>query len=207
MKDHKRLYGIYIRSSMLVSLIIVILVFLFVPTIEVVPYRGVVDPGDRILPPDVFPPVDKPEPLPPDRNTPQPPVEPADPDDDDAIATIDSTIFRENPFNYVPTGPKIDIVEFYKLEVKPKLLNNPIPKYPEIVRKAGIEGKLFVKMLLDTSGAVMDVKVLKSSGNQMLDQAAIAAAFKCRFTPAMQRERKVRVWVARKFEFRLTDSR
>ncbi|KPJ74140.1 hypothetical protein AMJ52_01650, partial [candidate division TA06 bacterium DG_78] len=39
MRDHKELYGIYLRSSMFVSLTLIILAFLFVPTIEVEPYE------------------------------------------------------------------------------------------------------------------------------------------------------------------------
>jgi len=50
----------------------------------------------------------------------------------------------------------------------------------------------------------MDVKILKSSGNQMLDQAALVAAKQSKFTPAKQRDKFVRVWVSIPIKFRLT---
>lgn len=205
MKDHKKLYGLYIRSSMLVSLVLVIFAFVFVPTSEVEPYRGTATLEDTILPPDIFPPVDNPEPPPPKRLKPQPPIEPADPNNKDAKETIDSTVFREDPIRTEPTGPKIPIVEYHKLGVKPKPLNNPVPKYPDLAIKAGIEGVTFVKILIDIDGSVIEVKILKSSGNQMLDQAALTAARLSEFSPAKQRDRFVRVWVSRKFTFQLTN--
>jgi protein TonB len=58
-------------------------------------------------------------------------------------------------------------------------------------------------MLVDIDGSVREVKILKSSGNQMLDQSALAAARKSRFTPARQRDKFVRVWVSRPFKFLL----
>jgi len=97
----------------------------------------------------------------------------------------------------VPTVP------FYKLEVKPSIVDVPVPVYPEAVRNAGIEGSATVELLLDLDGSVMDARVLASSGNQMLDAAAIEAALRARFTPAMQQHKPVRVWISFPYRFRL----
>jgi len=48
-------------------------------------------------------------------------------------------------------------------------VNVPVPDYPTTVRDAGIEGTAVVEALLDLDGSVMDARMLKSSGNQMLD--------------------------------------
>ena len=102
---------------------------------------------------------------------------------------------------------RIDVptVPFYKLEVRPKLVDAPVPVYPEAVRNAGIEGSPVVEALLNLDGSVMDARVLKGSGNDMLDAAAVEAALKARFTPAMQRDKAVRVWISMPYRFRLAD--
>ena len=98
---------------------------------------------------------------------------------------------------YPPTVP------FYKVEIKPKPKDLPVPEYPATVRDAGIEGSAVVEALLDLDGSVMDARMLKSSGNQMLDAAAVEAALKAKFTPAMQRDKPVRVWVSIPYRFTL----
>ncbi len=104
---------------------------------------------------------------------------------------------------FSPSGPDIEVVSYYKVEVKPEPINAPVPDYPDLARKAGIEGKAVVKMLVDIDGSVIEVQILKSSGNQMLDEAAIAAARRSKFTPAKQRDKLVRVWVSKPFDFKL----
>lgn len=98
---------------------------------------------------------------------------------------------------YPPTVP------FYKVEVKPTPKSVPVPVYPEAVRTAGIEGSAVIEALLDLDGTVMDARVLKSSGNQQLDEAAIEAAKLAKFTPAMQRDKPVRVWISIPYRFTL----
>ena len=98
---------------------------------------------------------------------------------------------------YPPTVP------FFKVEVKPKPISVPVPAYPEMVRTAGIEGTAVVEALLDLDGSVMDARMLKSSGNQMLDASAVEAALRAKFTPAMQRDKPVRVWISIPYRFTL----
>ena len=100
---------------------------------------------------------------------------------------------------------ELPTVPFYKLEVKPTIVDAPAPVYPEAVRSAGIKGSAVVEALLNLDGSVMDARLLKSSGNAMLDAAAIEAALRARFTPAMQRDKSVRVWVSQTYRFRLAD--
>ena len=69
-------------------------------------------------------------------------------------------------------------------------------KYPEIARKAGVEGKVIIHVLVDAKGNVVKTKVLKSLGNNGCDEAAIAAIKKVKWKPAMQRDKPVKVWVS-----------
>ncbi|HDL79000.1 MAG TPA: energy transducer TonB, partial [Bacteroidetes bacterium] len=79
-------------------------------------------------------------------------------------------------------------------------------KYPEIARKAGVEGTVIIQVLIDEKGRVIKTKVLKSLGNNGCDQAAIAAIVKTRWKPAMQRDKPVKVWVSIPVIFKLKSS-
>ena len=66
----------------------------------------------------------------------------------------------------------------------PRVVSAMQPKYPSSARSAGIEGVVGVKMLVNASGKVTEAIVVRSSGNAALDEAAVAAVYKWRFTPA-----------------------
>lgn len=123
------------------------------------------------------------------------------------IESSDAEVVPDTIIEDEGQSPFIEIVPYYEIEVKPKPLRSPVPNYPYEAKKAGIEGMTVVKMLIDTDGSVMDVKVLKTSGNQLLDEAALDAAKKSTFSPAEHyfngKWYKVRVWVSRPFKFRL----
>jgi protein TonB len=97
----------------------------------------------------------------------------------------------------------IPVVPFWKVEVKPQPINIPVPTYPDMARTAGIEGQAVVEALVDVDGSVADARILKPSGNASLDQAAVDAALRSKFSPARQRDKAVRVWVSIPFRFTL----
>lgn len=76
-------------------------------------------------------------------------------------------------------------------------------KYPEIARKAGVEGRVFVKVAIDENGNVFKWEVIKSLGNNGCDEAAIEAIRKVKWKPAMQRDRPVKVWISIPVIFKL----
>ena len=76
-------------------------------------------------------------------------------------------------------------------------------KYPEIARKAGIEGRVTVHVLVSEKGIVVKTKILQSLGHTGCDQAAVNAIKKVKWNPAMQRDKPVKVWVAIPVVFRL----
>lgn len=202
MKDHKRMYGVYLRVGILSSITITILLFIFIPYAAPEPYK--LNKEILTIVEEISSQIDKYE-EPPKIERPKV-VVPAQEGitKEDVEETMGSSDFKEDIIKTTPTGPEIEIVPYYKLEIKPQATNNPVPKYPEMARKAGLEGVTVVKMLIDIDGSVIDVQILKSSGNSLLDESAAAAARQSKFTPAKQRDRSVRVWVSRKFEFKLT---
>lgn len=98
-------------------------------------------------------------------------------------------------------GPPPDFVPFEK---PPTVIKRVEPIYPELARKAGIEGKVFVKVWIDKHGKVKDVIVLKSTV-ELFNQAAIDAAKQWEFTPAMMKLGPVDVWSTLTFNFMLRD--
>lgn len=76
-------------------------------------------------------------------------------------------------------------------------------KYPEIARKAGIEGKVIVQVLVSEKGEVVDTKVIKSLGHGGMDEAAVNAIRSVKWKPALQRDKPVKVWVAIPVIFKL----
>ena len=200
MKDHKLMYGVYLRVGMFSSLVIFVMLFLFVPYAEPRPFelkKEIITMVEEIS--AMMEKFEEPPPV----ERPKVAIEAEKEVIEEAVETIAITEFQEDIIRTMPTGPEIEIVPYYKVEVKPKPINIPKPRYPELARKAGIEGNTVIKALVDIDGSIIDAQVLKSSGNQMLDQAALAAARKARFTPAKQRDKYVRVWVAIPIEFRL----
>lgn len=92
-------------------------------------------------------------------------------------------------------------MEFWMVEEKPVQINQVMPVYPEIARQAGMEGDVFIEMVVGTDGSVQEVHVLR--GPPVFHEAAIEAARKARFTPARQNDRPVRVKVNQRVSFRL----
>ncbi len=205
MKDHKKMYGIYLRVGILSSLVTFIILFLFVPYAQPVPYELKHDIVTMVE--EISSYIDKYE-EPPPMERPRVAV-PADKEmgEENIAETIASNEFRENVIRTKPTGPEIEIVDYFKVEVKPKAIVMIRPRYPDLARRAGIEGRSVVKALVDVDGSIMDVQILASSGNQMLDEAALAAARQWKFSPAKQRDRFVRVYVSFPIDFKLIESR
>ncbi len=58
------------------------------------------------------------------------------------------------------------------------------PVYPRIARESGWEGTVLVRVAVQPDGSPDSIKVRKSSGHQILDEAAVEAVKKWRFSPA-----------------------
>ncbi len=69
-----------------------------------------------------------------------------------------------------------------------------LPGYPKPALRRGEEGLVIVGVQVDESGAVLDTKILLSSGSADLDRAAQTAFRKCRHTPATVDSRPVTMW-------------
>ncbi len=84
----------------------------------------------------------------------------------------------------------------------PQLINKVEPSYPEAARKARMEGVVILEAIITASGAVEEVKVLKSV-NPLLDAAATRAVQQWKYRPATLNGRAVRVYLTVTVTFNL----
>lgn len=75
-------------------------------------------------------------------------------------------------------------------------------EYPELARRAGIEGRVILQFIVDVEGNVINPTVVRGAGAG-LDQAALDAISQMRFNPGMQRGRAVPVQMTQPIIFRL----
>ncbi len=140
---------------------------------------------------------------------PPPPARPSIPveaEDDEVVddVTIEDTDVNFEAMDELPPPPppeEDEVFEFFAVSEKPVLIHKEKPVYPDLARKAGIEGIVVVWVTIGKDGSVENAKIYKSL--PMLDEAALAAAKKCKFKPAKQRDKFVRVKMTIPFHFKL----
>ena len=76
-------------------------------------------------------------------------------------------------------------------------------EYPALLRDAGVGGRTIVWVRLDDQGNVQDVQVNTTSGQPSLDEAALRVARVMEFSPAMNRDKQVPVWVSIPIQFQV----
>ena len=91
--------------------------------------------------------------------------------------------------------------KFTPMTVRPEIRNRGevqealVREYPPLLRDAGIGGQVVVWFYISEEGTVLDRRVYESSGHDPLDEAALKVADVFRFTPAMNRDERVQVWI------------
>jgi protein TonB len=123
--------------------------------------------------------------------------------------TIAPTTFDANPIENLPPPPSASAGDadlsaapvFTPMTVRPELLNRQdvqralVRNYPPLLRDAGIGGSPTVHFFIDENGRVLRRLLSQESGYPALDEAAMAVAEVMRFSPALNRDKKVQVWV------------
>jgi protein TonB len=74
-------------------------------------------------------------------------------------------------------------------------ISAPAPKYPGDAARAGAQGTVLLKVLVDIDGTPLEVTLERSSGNRSLDRAAREQVLKhWRFQPAVRNGRTVQAY-------------
>lgn len=68
--------------------------------------------------------------------------------------------------------------------IPPRIIRSKKAEYPAAERNAGVEGVTVIRFLIGSGGEVESVTVARSSGSAALDNAAVAAGYQFRFSPA-----------------------
>ena len=203
-------YAIYLQASLAAAVLVVIGAFnldiqpreselILGPPQELVTINEILQTRQDVKPP------------PPPR--PQVPVEvPNDEiiEDDDLMLDIPFDLTDPLP---LPPPPKEEKPEddaneiFLVVEEMPTLIGGIAAlsadiTYPMIARRAGIEGMVVVRVVIEDTG-VPSTPVVIQSAHEILDKAAVEAVLKQRFTPGRQRGRAVRTHMAIPVRFAL----
>lgn len=86
----------------------------------------------------------------------------------------------------------------------PEVKKSVAPWYPEVLKKAGIEGKVIVKVVIDETGKVEKAEVVQTS-DERFNQAAIEAINKWEFSPVYKEGKPARAEVVVPFKFVLQE--
>lgn len=87
-------------------------------------------------------------------------------------------------------------------KVPPRVSSTAAPVYPQALRDAGIGGRVVVRGVIGTDGRVESAEVVRSSGNSTLDNNALSAFYKWRFSAAKNDAgQKVRCYFVQGFPF------
>ncbi len=79
-------------------------------------------------------------------------------------------------------------------------------QYPQIARRAGVEGQVIVGVLIDEIGNSLKTTILKDSGSNIgFEAAAQDAVMKIKWIPAKQRDKPVKVWIYVAVRFKMTE--
>ena len=128
--------------------------------------------------------------------------------------TIADVTFDANPVDNLPPPPdevETDISaapQWTHVDVYPFLKNRDEVEralereYPPLLRDAGIGGTTKVWFFIDETGELVKTEVHTSSGHQALDDAALKIADVYEFSPALNRDKPVPVWVALDITFK-----
>jgi TonB family protein len=107
-------------------------------------------------------------------------------------------------------GPRVAKGVYFEYQVEQPVMavpGSPAPRYPDILKKAGVSGEVIASFVVDTTGKadVNSLKVLRSSHELFVNSVATALQ-DMRFTPALVGGRKVKQLVMQPFVFQIADS-
>jgi TonB family protein len=132
----------------------------------------------------------------------------------DEDITIAPTTFEDNPVENLPPPPAgaapSDMPSYIPRDVEPRLRNGrEIQRllqrlYPSMLREAGIGGRVLLWVFVDEAGEAMKHQIHTSSGYPALDNAAEQIVEQMEFSPAMNRDKPVGVWIAQPIDFSVT---
>jgi protein TonB len=85
----------------------------------------------------------------------------------------------------------------------PEYSENPPVAYPRRARRRGYEGMVLLEVLVNKKGKVDDLRILSSSGYDILDRSAVKSVKTWSFKPARKGKETIEMWVKVPVRFQL----
>jgi protein TonB len=177
------------------------------------PAEAVQVPSAKELPPPEPPPPEpekpkpKPKPKPKEPPKPKPPIQP--PPSEKAISLPEETVEEASaappPQVAVPAQKDNDTlgapVTPPQKDANP--MNTPAPAYPNLSRRLKEQGTVILDVLILADGTVGEIHIKQSSGYKRLDETAVKAVKRWRYTPARRGSQPIDHWHEQPVEFSL----
>jgi protein TonB len=195
------------EQAMALSLALITLMFLSNKSFSVQAYQGGSE-SDIIELEEIPETHQMKKPPPPQR--PQIPIATESEDIPDDVTIMDTDLDLDAPPPPPPPPPgagggSIDRGKvFMTWEEAPELIKMVTPTYPELAKKAGVEGKVILQIIVDENGNVMDPRVVVADPPGIFEEAALEAILRWKFKPAKQRGNNIRVIMGQQVDFTLT---
>lgn len=201
--DLKLKYQRVLEICTILALAVLILSFKFFPDFEGDAVR-IDGPQELINVEDVEATKQEAAPPPP----PKPPIPIEAPTDDvlddieinDTELDVDAQVTAPPPPPEIEEEEEVEPVFFVAVEEMPEPVGGIAGiqkriKYPEIARRAGVQGRVFVKAFVDETGNVFKTELIKGIGAGC-DEEALKAVKDTKFKPGKQRGKAVKVQVS-----------
>lgn len=206
--DLKKTYNITLQSGLIASLFIII-ILVRINLYSEPPTPPPIEIQEEVVMEDIEITKQIETPPPP----PRPPVPVEVPNDqliEDDVVDLDLDFDLDGPMDLPPPPPPADDDDedfFIVVEQMPEPIGGiaavqKLVKYPEMARRAGIEGRVTIQFVVSETGEIENPVVMRGIGGGC-DEAALEAVKKAKFTPGMQRGRPVRVQFSLPIYFRL----
>ncbi|MDZ7808557.1 MAG: energy transducer TonB [Gracilimonas sp.] len=205
--DLKRSYTVYLEAGLIIALLLMITAVNV--TLETEGPRVVQLDEQEIVEMEEIVQTKQIETPPPPPRPPVPVEVPNDEIIEDEMIDLDAELDFDAPMDLPPPPEEEEEEEdfFVVVEEMPKLIGGMAKlqgsvKYPEMARRAGIEGRVTVQFIVNEQGKVEQARVVRGIGGGC-DEEALKAVQQAEFEPGMQRGRPVRVQYALSINFRL----
>jgi len=188
-----------------------------VPLVMEVSMVSIAAPKPETVPPKPEPPPPPPKKQPPKVKKPKPvtkpkPVQQKSPDFA-PVETVEPPPVQEaetsntslNASSSTQTKP-VATETFTEANYKANYAHNPKPHYPAVAKRRGWQGKVLLRVKVSAQGLSDAVAVERSSGHEMLDDAAVEAVKNWRFIPAKRGNTPVASSVIVPIAFTLTNN-
>jgi protein TonB len=124
---------------------------------------------------------------------------------------VAENVVQQAPVAVAPPSPPVPLQPAAEPALEPPrynaaYLSNPPPAYPLAARRRGIEGTVLVRAEISAGGECQRAELKKTSGHEMLDNAALEAVKKWRFVPAKRGSQAVVAWVEVPITFKLENN-